>query len=238
MKVLEDVHTPFGHIRIIASQKDDTITYYQDDVFQSQADSHGISTCGYIHCMHHLMMQAHPASALVIGGAGGTLATLLANEGVKTTLVDVNAYAFTLARRYFHLPASVQCIEADGYRYLLESDERFDTIAIDAFNGKGQIPSQLTTQHFFRVLSQALSPRGLALMNIMTAHDFDNESDRIAGKALRAGLSAVLWDAAGHPDRNTLLAVGDHAPLSPPRFASPAWLAQEATRYHARAPKG
>lgn len=238
MRILEDVHTAFGHIKIIESTKDGTVTYYQDEVFQSQADTSGTSTCGYIHAMASLMGHAHPQHVLVIGGAGGTLATLMHRRGCQVTLVDVNAYAFTLARRYFKLPAAVQCVEADGQQFLLNGTEVYDAIAIDAFNGKGVIPRQLTTTTCFRLVADALSEQGVMIMNIMTAHDLDMEADRIAQKASAAKLPVILFDCLGQQHRNTLLAAGQVKALDVPRFEEPLWLKRETKGMVRRLPRG
>jgi len=227
MELLEDVDTPHGNIKILESNKDGTITYYQGECFQSQIDKHGTSTCAYIHVMKNVMMSVKPKRVLLIGSAGGTLATLLHREGCQVTLLDINAYAFTLAKRYFQLPDGVQCLEYDGYAYLQTSNESFDAIAIDAFNDKGIIPLQLRKKAFFRLCREAVGKNGVVVMNVMTAHDLDLEADRIAEKMIEAGMPVVLYDWSGTQDRNTLVTAGQAVPLQIPMGNEPAWLKKE-----------
>lgn len=242
MILLEHVDTAFGTIRI-TSDRSGAVTYYQEECFQSQVDADGVSTCPYIHVMKDLCLSVRPERVLLIGGAGGSLATLLHRAGCAVTMVDVNAYAFTLARRYFQLPAEVECVEADGYAYLLESDRRFDAVAVDAFNARGVIPPQLRRRSFFRLLKEALG-QGVMVMNVLTCHDLDTEADRIARTMEAAGLSARLYDWPGRQDRNTLLTGwlsgllngGAAAGPSLPPVPGPAWLQKELRGLTCRAP--
>ncbi len=227
MILLENVDTAYGNIKILESEKDGSITYYQGEVFQSQVDKKGVSTCAYIHVMKDVLLSAKPERVLLIGCAGGTLATLMHRAGCEVVLVDVNDYAFTLARRYFQMPPEVTCVAADGYTYLLESDQPFGAIAVDAFNGRGVIPSQMRKKDFFRLLATAIGKQGVAVMNVMTAHDLDMEADRIAEKMAAAGLPAVLYDWPGEHDRNTLVTGGAVPPLSIPTGKEPLWLQKE-----------
>lgn len=226
MTILEDLHSQHGHIQITQA-KDGTVTFLQNGVFQSQADRHGVSTAGYIHVMAHLMAQVQPGRVLIVGGAGGTLATLMHRAGCRVTMLDINGYAFTIARRYFQLPAGVHCVEEEGYQYLMRSNEQFDAIALDAFDDKGHIPPALTRTTFFRLVREALAPGGMAVMNTLAAHDLDMGPDRIAQKAAEARLPVVLFDWLGQQNRNCLLAMGNVEPLDVPRFTAPEWLMRD-----------
>ena len=227
MILLENVDTPYGNIKIVQSNKDGTTTYYQGECFQRQVDKDGISTCAYIHIMKELMLAARPKRALLIGGAGGSLATMLHRAGCDVTMVDINAYAVTLAKRYFHLPGGVECIESDGFAYLQNNDRRFDAIAVDAFTGRGVIPPQMRKKDFFRLLKEALSEKALAVMNVMTTHDLDMEAERIAQKMADTGLPVQLYDWPGYKDRNTIVTAGQLSPISFPLGTEPEWLKKE-----------
>lgn len=227
MLVLEDVYTPHGNIKIMQSEKDGTITYYQGECFQSQIDREGTSTCAYIHVMKEVLMACKPRRVLVIGSAGGTLATLLHRSGCAVTMVDINAYAFTLARRYFQLPPEVECIEADGFDFLLTTRAHYDAIAVDAFNGKGIIPLQMRKKDFFRLSRELVGDKGAIVMNVMTTHDLDMSADRIAQKMSDAGFPVVLYDWPGIQDRNTLVTGGALPVLQFPSGQEPAHVRKE-----------
>ena len=236
MTILEDSHSTHGHIQITQG-KDGTVTYLQNGIFQSQADKHGVSTAAYIHVMAALVLQQGCKSVLIIGGAGGTLATMLHRRGCNVTMLDVNGYAFTLARRYFQLPEAVECIETEGHEYLLHTNTQYDAIAIDAFDQRGAIPPAFMRTTFFRLVREALTPQGLAVMNILSAHDLDMNSDRIAQKAAEAKLPVILFDWLGQQTRNCLLAMGQVDALNVPQFTEPGWLLREMKGLERRLPR-
>jgi len=208
MILLEELDTEFGHIKIIRSKSDGHCTYYQNDCFHSQATAEGVSTCAYVHVMHSVIRQSEAKDILMIGCAGGTLATMLHRLGCKVTVVDVNPHAFTLARKYFHMPEEVQCIVDDGWSYLLRTGNRYDAIAIDAFSSDGTVPEQFVGEDFFLILKEVLRPSGVVVMNVMVAHDLDLLADRIALNMSAANLPATLFDWPGRTHRNTIIGGG------------------------------
>ena len=86
-------------------------------------DGNGISLASYIHAIFGLIAQTQARKILMIGCAGGTLATMLAQAGRKVTIIDVNPASFILAKQYFALPDSVECQIADG-KWFLTSDTK------------------------------------------------------------------------------------------------------------------
>src|ERR1700751_5845857 len=100
------------------------VSYWQGVDHQSHADRNGISLAAYIHAIYGFLRQAGARNVLMIGGAGGTVATMLRKSGVAVTMVDINPAAFRLARDYFHLPDDVACHVADGMQFLKRHRDR------------------------------------------------------------------------------------------------------------------
>lgn len=149
MVLLEELDTDFGNIKIMRSKRDGTCSYYQETCFHSQINAEGESTCGYVHVMYSVIRQSQARRVLMIGCAGGTLATMLHRLGCNVTAVDVNPHSFTLAKKYFRMPEEIECVVDDGWSYLRNTRSRYDAIAIDAFNSDGAIPEHFTTDAFF-----------------------------------------------------------------------------------------
>ncbi len=208
MIVLEELDTEFGTIKITRSKRDGTCTYYQGSSFHSQANQEGVSTCAYVHVMYSIIRQSGARNVLLIGGAGGTLATMLHRLGCTVTVVDHNPHAFTLARKYFHMPAGIECVVGDGWSYLMETKNRYDAIAIDAFSSDETIPRQFITDDFFGVVKKVLGKCGVVAMNVLVAHDVDMLADYIASNMEKAGLPATLFDWPGRMNRNIIVAGG------------------------------
>src|SRR5579885_1304292 len=90
------------------------LSYWEGGDHQSEADRDGVSLAPYIHALYGFLVQARARKVLMIGAAGGTLATMLHRRGVAVTMVDISPAAFAIARRYFQLPAGIACHVADG----------------------------------------------------------------------------------------------------------------------------
>jgi spermidine synthase len=222
--LLEDVETPFGRIKITRSEKTGSHTYYQGKCFHSQSDAEGVSTCVYIHVMYEIVRQSAAKRVLMIGCAGGSLATMLQRLGCQVTLVDINEYSFTLAKRYFQLPAEVECVTADGMEFVRGVKKPFDAVVIDVFDSKGKIPEPFLADGFFHSLRAAVKPGGIAVMNVMIAHDMDMQAERIATAMQSAGLPAVLFDWRGIKNRNTIVAGGRVEGIHIPSGKEPFWI--------------
>lgn len=237
MILLEEITNEFGHIKIIKSKHDGTCTYYQDECFHSQVNAEGISTCAYVHVMHSIIRQAEARSVLMIGGAGGTLATMLHRTGCKVTVVDINPHAFTFAKKYFQMPEEIECVVEDGWSYLLRTGSRHDAIAIDAFNTDATVPEQFTTEDFFLVVREVLKPFGVVTMNVMVEHDVDTLADRIALNMEKAGLPATLFDWPGRTNRNTIIAAGAVEQMQVASHRKPQFVRNEVRGITRRTPK-
>ena len=60
--------------------------------------------------MVELIRGAGSDEILIVGGAGGTLATMLWRLNKRVTIVDIDPLAFKIARRYFALPSGIRCV--------------------------------------------------------------------------------------------------------------------------------
>ncbi len=162
MEQLEEIETDYGTISIYKNRSTGAVIYELGGANQSYADSNGTSLASYIHAIFGLLSQAKAHNVLLIGGAGGTLATMLSRARRKATIVDVNPVSFTLAKQYFALPKSVICHVSDGKAFLRSDTNTYDAIVLDAFHGDS-IPSHLQSSVFFGLVRDRLTPRGLSL---------------------------------------------------------------------------
>ncbi len=210
----------FGTVAVLESKVTGRLSYRQGGVFQSEADSDGISTASYIHAIFGLVRQARARKVLMIGCGGGTLGTMLARYGHRVTIVDVNPAAFRFARRYFHLPRSVECCLGDGLDHLARTRARYDAIVLDAYDGD-LIPEHLRSEAFLAHVRQATRDNGLFLANIHTLDDEDRAADDFAEQIERIWDKVRLLDARGDVNRNTILVAGPQQKLAPPWLEYP-----------------
>lgn len=219
MITLDQRKSRFGAITIL-KKATGSLVYAQGDSFQSEADENGVSLVAYIHALFGLVQQANSKTALMIGCGGGTLATMLARIGCELTVVDIDAHAFQLARRYFGFPRGIACRVADGSQFLLSDEGTYDAVIVDAYMG-GCIPSHLTSSVFFGQVAPRLNQRGSIFVNVHVEHDFDDAADRVASAMARVWPEARILDRPGFPHRNAIVMAGGVSKLEAPTLTMP-----------------
>ena len=227
MPVVARRANPFGEIRIVTNKRTGAISYCQGSWYQSRADRSGVSLMGYIHAIFGLLAELDARRIVLIGGAGGTLGSMLARIGKDVTIVDVDPHAFKVAHRYFNLDSSVACVIGDGRRFVERSKARFDAIVVDAYF-RGTAPTHLCTKEFFARARQRLRPGGRVLFNAIAGNDRDPHPDRIAAGMIEAGLPARILDTLGETHRNAIIVGGEGRRLRAPRLLmKPATMADD-----------
>jgi spermidine synthase len=184
------------------------------------ADRFGVSLAPYIHALFGLIRQKRCRKVLIVGCGGGSLATMLSRAGAEVTLLDVDARAFAIARRYFHLPASVECHVADGARFLRRNLVRYDAIVVDAF-ARGQIPRHFLTLSFHRLAKSRLRRGGIVLINMIVRGDDDPILSAMAKTLAGAWRYRRLLDIKSSSIRNVIVAAGSVKGLKAPRLRMP-----------------
>jgi SAM-dependent methyltransferase len=196
------------------------VSYWAQGDNHSAADGNGISLADYIHAMFGFIVQAKARHVLMIGCGGGNLATMLHRIGVRVTMVDIEAGSFEIARRYFHLPAGIECHVADGAKFL-RRDTRYDVIVLDAYTG-GKVPKVFLKKSFFDLAKSRLTPRrGIFLMNMIVEDDNDRTPDNILRLMGQSWRQTRLLDCDGWEDRNAVGLAGAVGRLKRPKILMP-----------------
>lgn len=197
----EGIH---GRIFVIEEKATGARRYYEGGSFQSHAWRSGESCFTYVHLMKALLQPAR--DVLVLGCAGGTLATMLHRQGKSVTVIDRNPLSFTLAREYFWMPSDVRCIAADFKDFITYNRDCFDAIAVDV-GGPGFDYATEFDEMTCRTLLGRLGHSGRIAMNVLIEYGMDLLPD-IAGKRL-AGPGLQTWiidEVVREPDRNAVIA--------------------------------
>ncbi|HEX4118880.1 MAG TPA: fused MFS/spermidine synthase [Rhizomicrobium sp.] len=206
-----------GEIAVVQDNRSGGLSYWQASDHHSVADNFGVSLAPYVHALFGLVRQKHPRRVLIIGCGGGSLATMLAREDVAVTVLDVDPRAFAIARRYFHMPSSVECHLADGARFLRRNSMRYDAIVLDAFVD-GRIPRHFLTPNFFRLAKARLRRGGIVLINMVIRGDDDPLFAALAKAVAPVWRYPRLLDVKSFSNRNVIAVAGAVKDLKAPRL--------------------
>lgn len=209
----------YGVIKLRFRKRSRTLTYEQKGGNQSTADYNGISLDAHIHALYGLTLQHPGKNILMIGCGGGTLGTMLARAGRRVSIVDIDPVSFTVAKRYFGLPANVACFVGDGLAFMQKTRRRYDVVILDAFTGEN-IPAHLQGPAFFEAAGRCLRKDGLVLVNVCLERKSDPTADRIAAGFKQRGSPVRLLDSPGG-ERNAIVAAGNVMNLRRPELLIP-----------------
>jgi spermidine synthase len=123
--------------------------------------------------MGFLMFAPEPERIAMIGLGGGSLAKFCRRHLPEASMlvVEINPHVIAL-RAAFNVPpddACFQVVEADGARFVRETDERFDVLLVDAFDAQG-MPAALGSRRFYDDCLDVLRPGGLMVVNLHAGH--------------------------------------------------------------------
>ncbi|CAL4869580.1 Polyamine aminopropyltransferase (plasmid) [Asticcacaulis sp. MM231] len=185
MKQLALYDGPFGKVRIIERLCDGARSYSMGGGLQTLVDVTGTSLFGYVNALKLLLRDRK--SVLMLGGGGGSLATMLARKGHSVTVVDIDPMAETIAKRYFDLDPSVRWFTEDGLTFPHRCGVTYDAIVVDACTGNGTVPG-FTRSDWLVSVMKACTGSGVLMLNL--AYNLVNEgSVAIDGFALSDEMS-------------------------------------------------
>ncbi len=113
-------------------------------------------------------------SALFIGAGAFGMPEELSRElpEARVDVAEIDPKVIETGRGFFKLSdhPRVQAHAGDARHYLrMQTDTKWDLIFGDAYAGVRSIPAHLVTREFFTLVDQHLTPRGVFVMNVITA---------------------------------------------------------------------
>jgi spermidine synthase len=111
--------------------------------------------------------QAQVRKVAVIGLGGGTAVREFtgAYGSIPIDGVEIDNAIVNMGRQYFHMnEPNLHVIVQDGRYFLQTTSQKYDVVAIDAYQ-QPYVPFQLTTKEFFQEVRNHLTPTGVAVIN-------------------------------------------------------------------------
>ena len=159
-----------------------------------------------------------PGRALLVGLGGGSLVRVLAVDGWRLDVAEIDPGVVAAAREFFRIGPHHGTIHlADGRRFLRTSRDTFDLIVLDAF-GSGSVPFHLVTTEAFADAKARLRPGGTLALNL-EALGWDEPLVKAVAATLATRFEHVVaLPTAEPPDQlgNVVLLACDRALEIPP----------------------
>lgn len=104
---------------------------------------------------------------LVVGAGGFTFGRGREAAGIRVVFVDVDPALGEVAARFLEGERPGVYVPLDGRRYLVENEERWDAIVLDAFVDRAGMPGHLLTAEAFGLVRRRLADDGELFVNVI-----------------------------------------------------------------------
>lgn len=199
----------FGPIRVLERKSDGARLYCINGSVQTLMLADGVSAFGYVHAAK--LLAANANDVLMIGGGGGSLATMLARRGHRVTVLDVDPAAEAIAREYFDLHDSVQWITVDPIAFIESCRGSFDAVIIDACDSEGLV-SPFNRPHVIAEILTKACPKGSLIVNVVQEESAPSWGGWMAVKLASLGFSVCLYRSDEGLEGNEVLHVRAEGP--------------------------
>jgi len=178
--IVYETDTPYHHI-LVSDAPDpafqSTVRYLiMDDNLHSGMDLNDPNRIVFAYTGYFdLPFAVNPTitRVLFVGGGGfsGPKAFLARYANVEVDVAEIDAEVIRVAERYFKVDPEnprLHVYNQDGRIFLLQTDQKYDLIILDAYS-RSYVPFHLMTLEFFRLIADHLSPRGSVVSNLIAS---------------------------------------------------------------------
>ena len=181
-QVEADIRSDYSHIKVRKLGRVCTLFFVRDngeEVIETMVDLDRPQDLLIDYTRYMFLSYAHrpeQKKVLIVGLGGGSMVHFLkiADPGLKIDVVEIDPQIVDLANKYFQIRSegNVKIICQDAFKYLAETNEKYDVIYMDAFLKPSQgtdpngVPLALKTTQFYQQVEQKLTPDGLVVFNL------------------------------------------------------------------------
>jgi len=181
--VLElDTRSEYSHIRVRRQGNLRTLSFVRDNGAEAEQSALNLKKPHELLLLYNRFMftsylfRPQQEHVLIVGLGGGSMVHFLRHYDppLRIDVVEIDPAVVEIAAKYFgvHASANVNLVTADGFRYLQQTDSRYDVIYLDAYlkpaaeTDPTGLPLRLKTQPFYANLQRRLKPEGLVVFNL------------------------------------------------------------------------
>lgn len=169
--------TPFADVYV--RDTDDGKVLIANNAIMSRLKD-GVSASWYIHQFESLVEKRSSLGKqkILILGAGGFVSHLN-DKSNEYTYVDIDPKLKEISENEF-LGSRIEhaFVKMDARRFLIDSNETYDIVLLDAFSSRKAIPPHLTTKEFMALLKTKINNQGVLVINAILDHKFESTYSR------------------------------------------------------------
>jgi spermidine synthase len=180
--VIDEVESPYHRIFVVEGEDlyygHQSARYLQFDHYKESGillEEPFNSATRFTDLFHLLFLfRPRPAKVLFVGGGGMIGPRMFARHYPSLEQIDVvemDPEVVRIAAKHFRFEpgGAVRVHVLDGRVFVRQSTETYDAVVLDIFSAGGRIPFHLTTVEFFRTVRDRLGPKGVCVMNVISA---------------------------------------------------------------------
>ncbi|MCH7647255.1 MAG: fused MFS/spermidine synthase, partial [Thaumarchaeota archaeon] len=202
--VIIETETQYSHLDVIDS--DNKRTLYLNGMRHSQMDKDNpnelvLKYTKYFHLGSLFNPQLEKILFLGGGGFSGPKNFLENYPDSLIDVVEIDSKVIDVAKTYFSLKDNpkLQIFNEDARTFLMNSNDKYDLIILDAF-ATDYVPFHLLTQEYFQILKEHLQPKGVVVSNLLGTIEGDtSDLPRAVYKTMKSSFPTVyVFTTAGN----------------------------------------
>jgi len=199
--LLAIAQSPYAEIRVV--EADDTRFMLIDGMVHTEVDAQTLeASLSYVDVLDLAAgFYDSPGRMLLVGLGGGSIAKRYAANGWRVDAVEIDPAVTRIARSHFGFePSHAQVFHMDGREFLMERNDVYDLIILDAF-GSSSIPFHLITREAFATCRARLAPNGVLALNIIAVGWRDKLVRSVAATLSEEFSRVIVLPMAEPPDQ-------------------------------------
>jgi len=202
--VILETETQYSHLDVVDS--DNKRTLFLNGMRHSQMDKDNPNDLVIKYTKYfHLGSLFNPQlEKILFVGGGGFSGPKNFLENYPDSLIDVveiDSKVIDVAKTYFSLKdnSRLQIFNEDARTFLVNSDEKYDLIILDAY-ATDYVPFHLLTQEYFQIVKEHLEPEGVVISNLLGTIEGDtSDLPRSVYKTMKSSFPTVyVFTTAGN----------------------------------------
>jgi len=202
--VIIEEETQYSHLDVV--DFDNKRTLYLNGMRHSQMDKDNPNdlVLKYTKYFHLGSLFNSQLEKILFVGGGGFSGPKNFLENYPDSLIDVveiDSKVIEIAKTYFSLKDNprLQIFNDDARTFLMNSDDKYDLIILDAF-ATDYVPFHLLTQEYFQIIKEHLEPNGVVVSNLLGTIEGDtSDLPRAVYKTMKSSFPTVyVFTTAGN----------------------------------------